>query len=154
MFRLNHIPAALFVVALVAMAGCDSSEEETTDADRFLGQWQASSITAGSLDILSLVGTMTATFTLPSSFTLRAVDPSQEEILNASGTFTADDGKIVFTLSGAPKPVTISYAFESGDDTVVLTFAGSVLGELGFEIDPNVLALIGNQVITATLTRQ
>jgi hypothetical protein len=75
-------------------------------------------------------------------------------VLNTSGTFTADDGKIVFTLSGNPKSVTVTYAFESGDDSVLLTFPGSVLGELGFQIDPALLALIGNQVITVTLTRQ
>lgn len=142
------------LVALVAIAGCDPSEDDVTDAERFLGSWSASGLTAGNLDLLSLLGELTATFPTPTTFRMRAEDDEGTEVLNTTGTFTAEDGVMVFTPSETAKSVSMSYAFENNDDTVVLSFRGSILGEIGFEIDPSVLSIIGNQTVTATLTRQ
>jgi hypothetical protein len=147
------ITSILLSLLLLGLSACDSNDE-LTDAQRFIGSWRASSITTPGLDLLDLLGTVTANFPTSRSFSMRAVDPSGETILDVSGTFEAMEGAITYTISGEQRPVTMNYAFENDDNTVVLTFSGSVLGDLGFSINPAVLALIGNQQITVTFSRQ
>lgn len=145
--------AILIAILLFAVSACDTNEE-VTDSQRFIGQWQAVSITTPGLDLLDLLGAVSANFPTTRSFSMRAINPTGETILDISGTYETAEGVITFTISGESRPVSMNYAFENEDDTVVMNLSGSVLGDLGFEINQTVLALIGNQQITITFSRQ
>ncbi len=150
MRRILSISIAIFLLGIMA---CDTTDEQT-DAERFVGAWEAVSLTTPGLDLLDLLGTVTANFPTSRSFSMQAVDPGGETILDVSGTFEALEGTITFTITGGTRPVSMNYTFENEDDTVVLTLSGSVLGDLGFDINPTVLSLIGNQQITITFARR
>ena len=87
--------AILLALLLLGLSACDSNDEPT-DAQRFIGSWNASSVTTPGLDLLDLLGTVTANFPTSRSFSMRAVDPSGVTILDVSGTFEAIEGEITF----------------------------------------------------------
>jgi len=149
--RMRTFVFILLASLLFGLTACDSTEE-ATDAERFIGSWEAVSVTTPGLDLLDLLGSVSANFPTQRSFSMQAENDG-EMLLDISGTFEATDGTITFTISGETRPVSMSYAFENEDDTVVLSFSGGVLGDLGFNINETVLAIIGSQQITVTFSK-
>lgn len=113
------------ILALLAflVAGCDSNDDDPSDAERFVGTWVAAGITDSngdqSAELVALVNSLTAVFQAGDedpafSITVDYKDDAGREDVTLNGTYTVDDGPRTLTLTtpmGASLPFT--YAFQS-----------------------------------------
>jgi hypothetical protein len=148
---MNHHPikALLLLVLLLGSfiwMGCDSSSEdeepEPTDVDFFIGTWDATSLViAGLIEVIGNedvgVDAFTLTFRSDQTFDIE-VAGADTVFLDASGTFelneTAPNKTITYTSGELASPVTMTYTFTNNNDGLELSFQGTELLALGFDL--------------------
>ena len=132
---------SLFVMlfSVVLIAGCDSNEDEddqgSNDAERIVGDWEATSISAGPLDILGIVDvSLSMDFESNGDATLTVVDEDANETA-VTGTFVLDQSAGTITLDGddIDDDLVLDYSFVD-DDNLEASFPGSDLGNLGIDL--------------------
>ena len=115
----------LSILALLVflVAGCDSNDDDPSDAERFVGTWTSTGISDSngdqSAELVALVNSLTAVFQAGDEdpaflITVDYKDDSGREDLMLPGTYEVDDGPRTLTLTiptGASLPFT--YAFQS-----------------------------------------
>ncbi|MXW64943.1 MAG: hypothetical protein F4Y00_05325 [Bacteroidetes bacterium SB0662_bin_6] len=125
----------LSILALLVflVVGCDSNDDDPSDAERFVGTWLATGIRDSngdqSAELVALVNSLTAVFEAGDEnpaflITVDYKDDSGREDLTLPGTYAVDDGARTLTLTtliGASLP--FMYAFQS--DTQVSLSASS-----------------------------
>lgn len=124
--------SSLLLIALLAITsvGCDSNDDES-DADKFVGTWALTGVSDDAGDASEAFGAMFSSVTLTNnangSFVLNVV-PRAGEPLAIPGTYTVSESNSRFTLSASLGTTTASLVFTydfNGDDSVDLTTVGS-----------------------------
>lgn len=157
-WRYTNWAIVLLLALSIGWTGCDSSDEDdVSDAERFVGNWEAVSATAAGVDLLTLLdGSLSASYPTSTTFTLAASNGDGDPLLDVAGTFTVDEAAntITYASDEITRSVAMGYQFENNNNTVVFTFDGSAFDDLGFEVNEQVLNIISGQTVTATLTRR
>jgi len=153
---LNRLFAVMLSAVVLVWTGCDGTEEEKTEDDtpRFVGTWDAASLTASPLPN-NFLGDMTlvATFGAGGSVQI-VVSDAGGELANVSGQYDVDTPAGEVTLSGDDfdQELDMDYEFVS-DDELKLSFAGSDLQNLGIDLG-EFGGIVGSLTLTATLEKR
>lgn len=150
----NRLFVALLAAVVLVWTGCDSSEDKNEDDDtaRFVGTWDAVSLTAGPLNVL---GDLELVATFQSSGAVQIiVSDDTGELANVSGQYDVDTPKGEITLSGSgfDEDLQMDYEFDS-DTKLKLTFSGSDLENLGIDLG-EFGGIVGGLSLTATLEKR
>jgi hypothetical protein len=152
---LNRLFVAMLSAVVLVWTGCDGTEEETEDdTPRFVGTWDAVSLTASPLPNNFLGDlTLVATFRADGSVQIVVSDDSGE-LANVSGQYDVDTPAGEVTLSGNDfdEDLDMDYEFVS-DDELELSFAGSDLQNLGIDLG-EFGGIVGSLTLTATLEKR
>ena len=140
----------LVIVALLAVTwiGCDSTDnsedEETTEADVFVGTWTVTRVEANNNDITPIVRTQinldetSVTFDEEGTFSGLAVSSGDEgDQRQISGRYSVDENNATITFTGDAfdEPATLNYTIE-GDNQIELTSNDSAFFAAFAGIDP------------------
>ena len=151
----NRLFVAMLTAVVLVWTGCDSSEETTDDdTDRFIGVWDAVSLTASPLPT-NFLGNfeLVATFRSNGSVQIVVTDDTGE-LADINGEFDVDPASGAVTLSSDDfdEDLDMDYEFES-DDELKLSFAGSDLGKLGIDLG-EFGPIVAGLTLTATLEKR
>lgn len=149
----NRLSAAFFAGVVLIAAGCDSSETKSEDdTERFVGTWDAVSLTAGPINVLGDLD-LVATFRTNRSVQI-VVSDNTGELANVSGQYVVGTPAQKVTLSGDDfdEDLEMSYKFES-DNELKLTFSGSDLEGLGIDLG-DFGGVVSGLSLTATLEKR
>lgn len=149
----NRLFVALLAAIVLVWTGCDGAEDVADDdTDRFVGTWDAVSLTAGPLNVLGALE-LVATFRSNGSVQIVVSDDSGE-LANVSGQYDVDTqgGKVTLSGQGFDEDLEMGYDFVS-DMELKLTFSGSDLGGLGIDLG-EFGGIVGNLSLTATLDKR
>lgn len=114
---------SILTLLVFLVAGCDSNDDDPSDAERFVGTWLATGIRDSngdqSAELVALVNSLTAVFQAGDEtpvflITVDYKDDSGREDLMLGGTYEVDEGARTIALTiptGASLPFT--YAFQS-----------------------------------------
>jgi len=151
----NRLFAALLAAVVLVWTGCDSSEDGTDDdTDRFVGVWDAVSLTASPLQT-NFLGDLELVATFRSDGSLQiVVTDDTGELANINGEFDVDPGSSTVTLSSDDfdEDLEMEYEFES-DDELKLSFAGADLETLGIDLG-EFGPIVAGLTLTATLDKR
>ena len=125
----------VFVLALVlgiSALGCDSSEDDPSDAELFVGTWGVVSITDGGGDktplLLAAANSLVAQLNANNSFAVD-IDYKEQADLHLAGTYTVEEGAKQLILTVGPQSPPFSYSFAS-DNRVTLSAASTIVNGL------------------------
>lgn len=155
--HLNRLFSVAIVAAVLVWAGCDSSEDNDDnpdgDAVMLVGTWNATSVKAGPLDILSLTGiAMTVELDDNGSGTITAAE-EDGSVTEVSGTYTVDETAKTITLSGSDIEGDLVLEYTLTDmDNLAVEFEGEDLLALGFDLG-EFSGLLSDITIDADLVR-
>lgn len=151
----NRLFVAMLAAVVLVWTGCDSSEDEAEDdTERFVGTWDAVSLSASPLPNNFLGDReLVATFRSNGSVQIVVSDDSGE-LANISGQYEVDTPAGEVTLSGNDfdQDLEMDYTFKS-DDELDLSFSGSDLTNLGIDLG-ELGGIVGGLRLTATLERR
>lgn len=118
----------MLLLAILLVAGCDSNEEDLSDAELFVGTWtvvRAQDAQGDKTALLNQVGTISVELEADGNFAL-TFDPVQGDATVLSNTYTVDEGEdeiilnAVNPLGEGTIPLHLAYEFD-GEDEVMLT---------------------------------
>lgn len=125
----------VFVLALVlgiSTLGCDSSEDDPSDAELFVGTWALVSIADGGGDktpvLLAAANSMMAQLNSDNTFEID-VDYKQQTDLHLEGTYTVNEGAKQLILTVGPQNPPFGYSFAS-DNRVTLSAGSDIVNGL------------------------
>lgn len=144
---LSKLKVLFSLLLLVAVAvGCDSNEDDPSDAERFVGNWQLTALSDAGGDKLAAfsqaANSLTANLTASNQFTI-VVDYKEElglEDQTIAGTYQVQEGARQLVLI-PPGGQQIPFAYEFEEDDVVELSVQSVF----------VNALFGTEAYTGTV---
>ena len=131
MNRSFYVPSLTALALLTLLwAGCDSSdpaeEEQQTDADVFVGDWELTGVSVNGLDVsaLALGQVEEASAQFESNGTFSGIATREGESNEVTSSYELDegsDGEGTVTFTGGPfeTPVTLDYAIENNDEIVL-----------------------------------
>jgi hypothetical protein len=134
--RLQQYLSLLPAIALVfAFAACDSNDEQT-DSELFIGDWNVTSVSDGdgTVELTNFSKIVIGFSSSAATITATPADASANQVF--SGSYAVDEANnritIQLTVTGIPTPIPVaaSYSF-SGDDTVTLTIGSATAVVLG-----------------------
>ncbi len=147
----------ILTLVSVALVGCDSNdEEETGDAERFLGSWRI--VSAADQDgqrdqtaVFSALGTLTLTLNEDASYALvlQYTDPDTPD-LPIGGDYTVNEvsSRLILSvqLEGLPTvDLTLTYKFNSDTEVELTADATTLRLLLGAELDGSVILVAQKQ---------
>ena len=142
------------IALLFTMTACDSSDDDASDAELFVGEWVVDETMdgSGSVDLPTFSDTFFI-FADGGTATIRAVGVDPANTVELSGSYAVNEASNVITVSIAitglgTVPLTATYAF-NGNDGVTLTIGAQTAALLG--------PLFGTQfdgAVTLTLVRE
>ena len=129
----------VFILALVmalAAVGCDSNDDEESDADRFVGTWELASITDDDGDqtatFQAIFTDVTVVFNDAGNYTMTFVPVAGSNTV-LSGTYDVNEsGKSVtlnVTFNEQTVPLALPYSFD-GDDELTVSASAAILNPL------------------------
>ena len=146
--------SSLLLITLLAIAGvgCDSDDNEESDAAKFVGHWVLTGVSDDDGDALATFAENFDSISLTNvddgSFTL-TVDPKVGDNIVLPGTYSVNESADRFTLVATtplgPASLNFTYAFD-GDNTIVLTSDTTTALLLNTLFDG--VDLVGQAVIT------
>lgn len=151
----NRLFVAMLTAVVLVWTGCDSNDDESEDdTDRFVGTWDAVSLTASPLPN-NFLGSreLVATFRSNGSVQIVVSDDSGE-LANISGQYDVDTPAGEVTLSGSDfdQDLEMDYNFKS-DNELDLSFSGSDLQNLGIDLG-ELGGIVGGLRLTASLEKR
>lgn len=153
---LTRYALAAWLMSALIWSGCDSNESDddgSSDADVLVGDWNATSIKAGPVEVIGILGlTMTLTLDADGTGTIEAVD-EDGNTTELTGTYEVDETAKTITMSGADTEVDLVIEYEIVDqDTISVELDSSSLEDLGFDLG-QFGSLLQDVPITVELTR-
>ncbi len=150
----NRLFVAFLAAVILVWTGCDGNEDKNEDDDtaRFVGTWDAVSLTAGPINVL---GDLELVATFQSSGAVQiVVSDDTGELANVSGQYDVDTpkGEITLSSSGFDEDLQMDYEFDS-DTKLKLTFSGSDLETLGIDLG-EFGPIVAGLSLTATLEKR
>ena len=151
----------LAVLVLVSFVGCDSDDDdETSDADLFIGTWAATGVEDAEGDqtqsFAGNVNAFTVTFENNTEYDLNVDFADERQDIGVdNGFYTVNEGTNTVSLTipaevaGAALTLPMGYAFSDGNDTVTLRAEGGLLGAVNRLFGSNYQGFV-----EITLTRQ
>lgn len=156
---LNRFAFVALLAAGLTMTGCDSNGDDgdngdgDSDAEVLVGEWSATSVMAGPIDVLAILGLdLTLMLEENGTGTILAVDEDGTET-ELSGMYEVDDVGKTVTLSGEELDgdLVIGYEIVTPDMLTVEVDADD-LEDLGFDLG-TIGGLLSGVPITVELTR-
>lgn len=137
-------------------SGCDSNESDDNgngDADVLVGDWNATSIKAGPVEVSGILGlTMTLSLDADGTGMIEAVDEDGNST-ELTGTYEVDETAKTITMSGADVEGDLVIDYEIVDEnTISVELESSSLEDLGFDLG-EFGSLLQDVPITVELTR-
>lgn len=128
-----YLVALLFAVFAI---GCDSNDDELSDSERFIGDWEIAAVADSDGDQTAAFeagfNSVAVEFTDTGTFTLTA-DPVQGDDVVLEGPYNVNESanQVTVTISfgGQNIPLSLPYDFD-GDDTVTLSALAAILNPL------------------------
>ena len=136
---LSRYALLILVSGMIASTGCDSNEDEENgeenDAELLVGVWNATSIKAGSIDILAITGVnLTVVFEANGDAKIEATGENGD-VSGVTGTYVVDDQAKTVTLDGDDLDDDIVMPFMLIDEnTLAVEIDGSDLSSLGLDL--------------------
>ena len=126
----------MLVTAMLAWAGCDTSEDEgdgpESDAEQLVGTWGATAIKAGPIDVLGLLGLSMTLALEPNGDARIDVIDGDVALDGITGTYVVDEQSKMITLNG-----------NDVEDDLVMKYVLVDVNSLSLEIDGSDLANLG-----------
>lgn len=131
--------STLAVLVLVSFVGCDSDDDdETTDADLFIGTWAATGVVDAegnqTASFAQDVNSFTVTFVNNTEYDLNvdfADDRTDISVDNSTYSVSEANSTLSLTIPSPPAPQAINlplgYTFSDNNDTVTLRVEGGLL---------------------------
>jgi hypothetical protein len=148
---------AAWLVGAILWSGCDSSDtddgSEASDTDVLVGDWNATSIKAGPVEVSGILGlTMTLSLDADGTGMIEAVDEDGNST-ELSGTYSVDETASTITLTGEDFDNDLVIDYEIVDqDTISVELESSSLADLGFDLG-QFGSVLEDVPITVELTR-
>lgn len=130
------VPVLWMLALLLVVAGCDSSNNEDSDVDVFVGSWTVSQVDLNGLELTDLLFTVGgvdqagAEFGSSGSFTLFAVlEGTRNEV---QGNFTLDETQKTLTVTSSElgAPLVLNYTIDNDNQISVSTEDAGLLAAL------------------------
>ncbi len=129
--------AFLPVIALLfAFAACDSSDDDPTESELFIGSWNLTGVSDadGAVELTAFSSIVVSFSSTTGTITAAPIDGSADQVFTGSYSVdeTANTLTLQLTVTGIPTPVPVvtSYSF-SGEDRVTLTVDAATAVVLG-----------------------
>ena len=129
----------MLVAGILAWTGCDSNDdggnEGGDDAELLVGVWNATSIKAGPIDILTLAGvSMVLTLEENGNASIAATDDAGD-VSEIAGSYVVDESAKTITLDGDDVTTAVVLPYTLVDDnTLTVEIDGSELADLGLDL--------------------
>ena len=125
----------VFILALLvglSTIGCDSNEDDPSDAELFVGIWGLVSISDGGGDKTPLLqaaaNSLVAQLNSNNTFSV-IIDYKEQADLNLGGAYTVDEGAKQLILTVGPQSPAFSYSF-TNDNQVTLSAPSQIVNGL------------------------